>query len=228
MPRLARLVVPGLLHHITQRGNNRGTVFFAEQDYLAYLAFLKEEAQRFRLRVASYCLMPNHIHLVAIPETEPALALAVGRTHWRYAQHSNRVHGRSGHLWQNRFSSCPLDARHGWLALRYVEHNPVRAGLAQRAWEYRWSSAAAHVGEPDASGALDMELWRDYGGAAEWREALRGPEDDRTLGLLRERTMTGWALAGGKFLAALEQQLGRKVQPLAVGRPRKAREGAEK
>ena len=221
MPRFARLVIPDLPHHVTQRGNNRAAVFFAERDHEAYLAFLEEHAQRFRLRILGYCLMPNHIHLVAIPETEQALALAVGRTHWHYAQQINRVHGRSGHLWQNRFYSCPLDARHGWLALRYVERNPVRAGLAKRAWEYRWSSAAAHVGESHLFGSLDMKAWREYGGAAGWREALGGPEDERTLQLVRQRTTTGWALAGPGTLEKMAARLGRRVQPLPEGRPPK-------
>jgi len=229
MPRLARLVVPGLPHHVTQRGNNRSAVFLADSDYEAYLAFLKEETRRFGLRVLGYCLMPNHIHLVAVPERELALALAVGRTHWKYAQRLNRVHGRSGHLWQSRFYSCPLDRPHGWLALRYVERNPVRAGLARQAWEYRWSSAAAHVGAPDVSGALDLGTWREYAGAAEWKETLGGPGDERKVCLLRERTRTGWALAGQSLLERLAGEVGRKMQPLPVGRPPKTRkEGRDK
>ena len=221
MSRLARLVVPGLPHHVTQRGNNRSAVFLADSDYEAYLAFLKEQARRFGLRVLGYCLMPNHIHLVAVPESEQALALAVGRTHWHFAQRLNRVHGRSGHVWQNRFYSCALDGPHGWLALRYVERNPVRAGLARQAWEYRWSSAAAHVGAEDACGLLDMRAWQKYAGAAEWKERLRGPEDERAVALLRQRTSTGWALAGQAFLGRLAGALGRKMQPLAAGRPTK-------
>lgn len=222
MPRFPRLVVPGVMHHITQRGNNREPVFFAAQDYEAYLAFLKENAQRFRLRLAGYCLMPNHVHLVVVPETERALTLALGRTHWRYAQHLNRVHGRSGHLWQNRFYSCPLDPRQGWQALRYVERNPVRAGLVKQAWAYRWSSAAAHVSGQDQWGVLDLAAWRNYGGAAEWRARLRAAEDARAVELLRQRTRTGWALGGQGFVEKLAVQLGRRVQPLPEGRPRKA------
>jgi putative transposase len=165
--------------------------------------------------------MPNHIHLVAIPKTEQALALCVGRTHWHYAQEFNRAQGRSGHLWQNRFYSCPLDAPHGWLALRYVERNPVRAGLVKNAWEYEWSSAAAHCEGRDAEGLLDMEAWRAYGGAEKWRAVLEVPEDERSVGLLRQRTATGWALAAQNGLEKMEAALGRRVRPLPEGRPPK-------
>jgi putative transposase len=221
MPRFARLVIAGLPHHIAQRGNNRAPVFFTAQDYERYLALLKQHSQRFRLSILGYCLMPNHVHLVAIPETEEALRLCVGRTHWHYAQEFNRAHGSSGHLWQNRFYSCPLDARHGWLAVRYVERNPVRAGMAKRAWEYRWSSAAAHVAGRDATGVLDMKAWRAYGGAQKWQAVLTGPEDEKSVALLRQRTATGWALAGPSGVKKMEAELGRRVQPLPGGRPPK-------
>ncbi len=130
---------------MTQRGNNRQDVFFVDDDRRAYLDVLGEQAERFGLRVLGYCLMTNHVHLIVAPEREESLAKAVGRTHWLYTQAVNRLHGRSGHLWQNRFHSCPLDAAHTWAALRYVDRNPVRARLVRRAWRYEWSSAAAHV-----------------------------------------------------------------------------------
>ena len=221
MPRFARLVIAGLPHHITQRGNNHAPLFLAAQDYETYLALLKQQARRFSLDLLGYCLMPNHIHLVAVPKTEEALALCVGRTHWHYAQAFNRAQGRSGHLWQNRFYSCPLDARHGWLALRYVESNPVRAGLAGQAWEYKWSSASPHVAGKDDSGLLDMEVWRAYGGAREWRAVLEVPMEEEAVRLLRQRTTTGWALAGQGSIEKLESKLGRRVRPLPEGRPLK-------
>ena len=112
MPRVARIVVPGMPHHITQRGNNRQDVFFIDADRSLYLTLLKEQSRRFGLSIIAYCLMSNHVHLVAAPRRADSLAKAVGRTHWLYAQAINRMHGRSGHLWQNRFHSCALDGEH--------------------------------------------------------------------------------------------------------------------
>jgi putative transposase len=106
---------------------------------------LREQSLRYGLVVHAYCLMTNHVHLVATPRSEDSLAKAVGRTHWLYTQAINRLHGRSGHLWQNRFHSCPLAHGHYWAAMRYVERNPVRARLCRFAWEYPYSSAAAHA-----------------------------------------------------------------------------------
>ena len=112
-------------YHITQRGNNKQDIFFVDDDREIYLQFLAEESSKYGLEVLGYCLMTNHIHLIAVPKDSESLAKVVGKTHFRYTQYINRMHERSGHLWQNRFHSCPLDKRHFWLALRYVESNPV-------------------------------------------------------------------------------------------------------
>ena len=146
MTRVARIVVPDCPHHITQRGNNRQDVFFVPDDYEAYLEILKKQSERYGVDVHAYCLMTNHVHLVATPHAADSLAKAVGRTHWLYSQAINRLHGRSGHLWQGRFYSCALDPDHYGAAMRYVERNPVRARLHRKAWLYPWSSAAAHCG----------------------------------------------------------------------------------
>ena len=142
MPRTARVVIPGCVHHVTQRGNNRQDVFFVDADRQMFLQYLREAAERFALRVEGYCLMTNHIHLVVTPQREDSLAGALKRVNQLYAQYVNRLHGRSGHLWQNRFFSCPLDREHLWRALVYVERNPVRARLCRKAWQWQWSSAA--------------------------------------------------------------------------------------
>jgi len=136
MPRLARAIAIGCAHHITQRGNNRQDVFFVDDDRRVYLELLQEQAQKYGLEVLAYCLMTNHVHLVAISHEEEALAQAIGRTHFRYTQYINRLHRRSGHLWQGRFYSCALDGRHLWLAIKYVELNPVRAKLCRTARGY--------------------------------------------------------------------------------------------
>ena len=221
MPRLARVVAPGVPHHVTQRGNNRQDVFFVDDDRRAYLDVLAEQAERFELRVLGYCLMTNHVHLVVVPEREESLAKAVGRTHWLYTQAVNRLHGRSGHLWQNRFHSCPLDPAHTWAALRYVERNPVRARLVRRAWRYEWSSAGAHVDGADASGLLDMVAWGQVCGGADWREELTRADDPAALGMMRMGTRTGRPLGSDSFMSKLESTLGRRLRALPIGRPRK-------
>ena len=116
MARIARAIAVGYAHHITQHGNNREAVFFVDEDRRVYLGLLQEQAQKYGLEVLAYCLMANHVHLVAIPDEQGSLARAIGATHLRYTQYVNRLHRRSGHLWQGRFHSCALDRRHLWLA----------------------------------------------------------------------------------------------------------------
>ena len=221
MPRTARIVIPHLPHHVTQRGNNRQDVFFTSDDYTCYLEYLREECERFGVRVIGYCLMTNHVHLIAIPKTEGGLAKAVGRTHWRYTQYVNRLHGRSGHLWQNRFFSCTLDEHHGWTALAYVERNPVRARMVRVPWRYRWSSAGAHVGEVDRSGLLDLQWWRREWNPAAWRKEIRTAQEESNVNQLRSHTRTGRPLASDRFIARVEARLGRRLRPNPIGRPKK-------
>jgi putative transposase len=221
MPRVARIVLPGVPHHITQRGNNRQDVFFVDDDRRAYLAILGEQAERFGLTVQGYCLMGNHVHLIATPSTAESLAKAVGRTHFLYTQYINRRHGRSGHLWQNRFYSCALGEPHLWLAMRYVERNPVRAKLVRLAWKYPWSSAAAHVNEGPPAGCLDLSGWASAWSASKWRNELRSPPEDDQVAALRLSTHRGRPLASDSFLSKLEHRLGRRLRPLPVGRPKK-------
>jgi REP-associated tyrosine transposase len=221
MPRVARIVVPGVPHHITQRGNNRQRVFFTDEHRSLYLDLLKKHATQFGLQIWAYCLMENHIHLVATPRSADSLANAIGRTDFRYAQQVNRDTRRSGHLWQNRFYSCALEDVHLWRAMRYVERNPVRAGLVRVAWRYRWSSAAAHVSGVDATGLLDMAAWREqWKKSSRWAEALRDP-DDEGRELLCGSTRTGRPLGGKKFVAGIERLLDRRVQARPVGRPKR-------
>ncbi|MFH1108296.1 MAG: transposase [Planctomycetota bacterium] len=219
MPRVARIVLPGVPHHVTQRGNNRQNVFFTDDDRRLYLTLLKENADRFGLAVSAYCLMPNHVHLVATPSAADSLAKAVGRTNFRYAQYLNRSRRRSGHLWQNRFFSCSLQEMHLWRAIRYVERNPVRAQLARLAWRYPWSSAGAHVGEVDASGLLNLAAWRKEWKPGRWAEALRDA-DDEGVAQLRSATHVGRPLGDEAFLDRLERDLARPVRARPVGRPR--------
>ena len=222
MPRLARIVIPGCPHHVTQRGNNRQDVFFVDDDRLTYLTLLGEESEKHGLSVEGYCLMTNHVHLVATPTAEDSLAKTLGRTHFRYTQYVNRLHGRSGHLWQNRFYSCALDDDHTWTAMAYVEQNPVRARIVRRPWRYRWSSAAAHCGHAgDRSGLLDLKRWGRRLGANDWEETLAETVGKETLSVVRLNTHRGRPLGSDRFLSKIESLVGRRLRPLPVGRPRK-------
>lgn len=173
MARTARTVLPGVPHHITQRGNHRQQVFFDDHDRSVYLALLREKALEHGMRVLAYCLMSNHVHIVGIPAREDSLAKAVGQTHYRYTAHLHSKLKTHGHLWQSRFYSCPMDEPHTLSALGYVELNPVRAGLVQDAWDYAWSSAKAHCYSHGESTLLNLNRWRSHFTATEWRESLR-------------------------------------------------------
>ncbi len=140
MPRVARFVAEGLPHHVTQRGNGRQQVFRCPEDYALYEDLLQRYAKRSGLALWAYCLMPNHIHLICVPEHERSLATALGRTHADFAKHFNIVGRSCGHVWQARFFSCPLDGPHTWQAMAYTERNPVRAGLVAEAADYHRSN----------------------------------------------------------------------------------------
>lgn len=156
MPRRQRVVLPEVAHHVTQRGVDRSNVFVTDGDRQTYLGLVQEDLQPAGARLLAWCLMTNHIHLMLLPESVHSLAMLLRRVQGRYAQYFNARVRRSGHLWQNRFFACAVDEQHLWRALRYVERNPVRAGMVGRAEEYLWSSARAHVQEKDHSGLLDM------------------------------------------------------------------------
>ncbi len=222
MPRVARIVIPNCPHHVTQRGNNRQDVFFVDDDRATYLELLKEESQKHGLSVDGYCLMTNHIHLIATPEAEESLAKALGRTHFRYTQYINRFHKRSGHLWQNRFYSCALDEDHYWTAMAYVEQNPVRARLVRRPWRYRWSSAAVHCRlAKDPFDLLDEAAWETLTARNDWKATLGEMLGKETISTVRLNTHRGRPLGKDSFLSKIETLVGRRLRPLPVGRPRK-------
>jgi putative transposase len=221
---MARVTIPGVAHHVTQRGNNRQAVFLTDDDRRLYLKLLGEEARRHGVSILAYCLMDAHIHLIVVPERTDSLARGLGRAHFRYAQTFNRHHRRSGHLWQNRFFSCPLEGDHFWHALRYVERNPVRARLTRRAWTYPWSSATAHIGrrvtEID-SGVLDLAAWAELSLGRDWQAELTRREAQEEVERLRRHSQTGRPLMSETYLKVLERQMGRRLRALPVGRPAK-------
>ena len=220
---MARIVIPDCPHHLTQRGNRHEDVFFTDADRQRYLALLGKYSRQHGLAVQAYCLMTNHVHLVVVPRSEASLAAALKPLHMRYAQHVNRARGLAGRLWQGRFFSCPLDEEHLWTAVRYVERNPLRAGLVEEAEAYRWSSAAAHCGlRPDAVLSDPCELTGSLP-PKKWRQWLREPweAEDRCAKRLRRCTQTGRPAGGDGFVARLEGLVGRMLRPQKVGRPNK-------
>jgi len=218
MPRIARVVAVHVPHHITVRGNNRQNVFFRVEDYQFYLSLLEIFLREFNVKMVGFCLMTNHIHEILIPHEEDALAKALGRIHSRYAQYINLGFGRSGHLWQDRFFSCPLDPPHLWTALRYVERNPVRAGVVEQAWNYPWSSAVAHVTGRDSTGLLSMELWKSNFQPAEWRPSLEQEDDPALRQRLKLATRRGRPCGSDTFIREIETQLGRQLRPSPIPR----------
>jgi len=222
MPRVARIVLPGIPHHITQRGNNKQVVFYSAQDKKTYLGFLEQESCRHGLTISGYCLMVNHVHIVGTPETAKSLQNAIGRTNYRYSLYFNKLYDRCGHLWQGRFFSCVLDEEHFVFALRYVDQNPVRAELISDACDYSWSSAAAHTGQPDSSGMLDLGWWKSFQGFSEWRQLLQIDLPGSVVERFRCNSITGRPLGSEEFVKRMEARMKRRLHPLPVGRPHRS------
>lgn len=215
MARLARIVVPGLPHHVTQRGNRRLETFFGDDDYAVYRDLLAEHCAAAAVAVWAYCLMPNHVHLILVPSDEDGLRRALGEAHRRYTRHVNFRQGWRGHLWQERFHSFPMDEAHLRAAARYVELNPVRAGLAARPEDWRWSSARAHL-EGKADGLADPAPLLEREG--DWAGFLAGGVDEDTAETLRACERTGRPAGDRGFLERIENLTGRSVVPKKRGR----------
>lgn len=169
-----------------------------------------------------YCLMSNHVHLLVVPHTSEALGQTLKQTHGRYAAYWNARASSNGHVWQGRFYSCPLDESHLWSALRYIELNPVRAGMVGAPEQWRWSSAAAHCIPEASDPLLIMDDWRKCWTTAEWREYVASGESAIEAGALRRCTHTGRPLGSSQFVAQLEQATLRPLAPRKGGRPKKS------
>jgi putative transposase len=165
MGRLARVVAVDVPHHLTQRGNDRRLILDWDADRATYLSLLRENIELYGVSVMGYCLMSNHVHLIVVPSTGDGLAQALRQTHGRYASYWNTVHRASGHVWQGRYYSCPLDEPHLWEALRYTELNPLRARLVAKPESWSWSSAASHCGTKAAEEWLFFRSTISYGSA---------------------------------------------------------------
>lgn len=223
MPRLSRTVFAGIPHHITQRGNRREDIFFADEDREAYLTWLQEYCEKFEVEILAYCLMTNHIHLVAVPTRDDGLQSVLKPLHMRYAQRINRARGWKGHLWQGRFFSSPLDDAYLRAAVRYVERNPVRAGMARHAEDYRWSSAASHCGKR-IDGLLNLEsVWsKQLSVMEDWSAWLSEGDEAEEIQMLRRNVDKGLPCGSEGFIKKLGRQAGRLLDYRPQGRPKKA------
>ena len=201
MPRSARIIVPDVPHHLIQRGNRRQDVFFSEEDKAFYLNLLYKWSHIGGVSILAYCLMNNHVHFVAVPWRTESLAVAFGETHKRYTQTINARHGWKGFLWQGRFISFPMDDPYLYRAIRYVELNPVRAKIVDRAEGYPWSSARAHILGEDhvllGQNPLGMK-------GPEWAAYLAEGLVESETELFREHTNTGLPLGDENFLRKIE------------------------
>ena len=209
MARVARVVAPGYPHHVTQRGNRRQQTFFSDDDYRAYVRLMAEWCGKCGNAVWAYCLLPNHAHLVVVPQTADALRLGIGEAHRRYSRRINFREGWRGHLWQSRFASYVMDEPHLLAAVRYVELNPVRAGLVQRAEDWPWSSAAAHLAGRDdtlVTGGPMRERVTTF--VRDWHAYLALETPEETVARLHLHERTGRPLGNEGFVGKLETLLG--------------------
>lgn len=220
MARLARIVIPGLPHHVTQRGNRRERTFFEDDDYALYLDLLAESKIKARSEIWAYCLMPNHVHLIVVPSDEDGLRRTVSDLHRRYTGYINARARMTGHLWQGRYGSVVMDEEHLFNAVHYVTLNPVRAGLVKRAEDWPWSSARAHLaGKDDKVVTVKPVLDR----VGDFAALLDTPIDpDEAYVALRRAETVGRPIGGDEWLEGLEIKTGKTLKPGKRGpKPRK-------
>ncbi len=227
MPRRPRVFLPGHPVHVVQRGNNRGKIFFGSKDAETYLGWLREAATEHGVAVHAYVLMTNHIHLLVSPETAHALPRAMRHVNWRYSRYVNDSQNRTGSLWEGRYRASVIEADNYFFACsRYIELNPVRAGLASTPGAYRWSSYKANAeGKPDPV-VVPHQLYTDLAASTDQRAAAyRGlfevsfPES--ALGAIRDAIHGGWPLGRASFSALVNRHAGQPITQRHRGRPRK-------
>ena len=228
MPRRPRLKVAGVPHHVIQRGNNRAPVFFADEDYRFYLICLQKGAARYQCAIHAYVLMPNHVHLLVSPGAEEGLSLMMRYVGSRYVQYVNYVYSRTGTLWEGRFRSNLIESERYLLACyRYVELNPVRAGIVESPAKYPWSSYVHHAEGRENKVIQDHPIYAALGSTPwerqqAYRALFRKPIDDKELEEIRASVNAGLVLGGERFKDAIERGVARSVRPSRGGRPRKA------
>jgi putative transposase len=227
MPRRPRVVLPDIPLHLIQRGNNRQACFYAEDDYRVYLQWLWQYARETRCAVHAYVLMTNHVHLLLTPTTASGVGELMKRLGQRYVQYINRTYRRSGTLWEGRFRSCLTQEESYVLGCyRYIELNPVQAGMVEHPGDYRWSSYRTNAQGATDSGLKPHECYLALAKGKEarqavYRELLRYPLDPGLVGAIRAATNGNYALGSSRFQEAVAKILGRRVIRGQSGRPKK-------
>lgn len=226
MPRRPRIILLNVPQHIIQRGNNRTACFYADEDYVRYLDWLKEYADKTDCQIHSYVLMTNHVHLLASSNTAEAIGAMMKALGQRYVQYINRSYKRSGTLWEGRFKSCPTQAETYLLACqRYIELNPVRASMVQHPAEYQWSSYQSNAQGADSTMIKPHVLYEALGRDAEtrqaaYRELFRYQLDPGMIDQIRTATNGNYVLGNALFKAQISEALGRRVEAGKAGRPK--------
>jgi len=215
MARLARIVLPGIPHHVTQRGNGRAQTFFGDVDYQLYRDLLVAHCQEHGVRILGWCLMPNHVHLVLTPSDGDGLRGALSRVHRQYAGHIHARETCTGHFWQGRFGCVAMDEEHLVAAMAYVALNPVRANLVENATDWVWSSARAYRCPRTGDGVVDLNAVEPYLQAVR-RIINAGEEDTRFIALRRAETI-GRPIGNGDFISQAEDLTGRTLKPAKRG-----------
>jgi len=217
MARLARMIVPGAPHHVTQRGNRREPIFLEPGDEALYLDLLSARLQRHGVACWAYCLMPNHVHLILTPSDETGLARAVGEAHRRYTAFIGARGRWTGHLFQGRFSSVAMDEEHLMAAFRYVALNPVKAGLVEAAADWPWSSTAAHIARqstPHVDVGPGLARVGDFAAFVGGGQA----DDDARWSEVLKAELIGRPVGDRAWVRGLEQRLDRDFSPRKRGR----------
>ncbi len=210
MARLPRLAIPGLPHHVTQRGNGRAQTFFDDADYALYRDLLAASCRAAQVEIWAWVLMPNHVHLILAPRDADGLRRALAPVHRRYAGHIHARHRRTGHFWQGRFGAVAMDEDHLGAALRYVALNPVRARLAPRAQDWRWSSVHSHLAAREDGVTTIAPVLSRYPDFAAFIES--GP-DEAAFERLRCAESIGRPLGDERFISRLEAATRRTLKP---------------
>jgi putative transposase len=223
MSRLSRIVVPNHPHHVTQRGNRRSRVFFEDGDYALYIDLLSEAAHKAKTEIWCYCLMPNHVHLIAVPSDKDGLRVTFADVHRRCTGYINARLRITGHLWQGRFGSVVMDESHLFSAVRYVSLNPVCAKLVSNAQDWQWSSVAAHLSGKDDNLVKVAPILDRYGDFAAFLGDLT--DDEAEFKCLRQSETTGRPLGGEAWMEKLEYMTGKTLKPQKRGPKTQDRDG---